>query len=67
MDKKEIKFPNLLVEMVKSGEKQKELGNLLGLTNASISRKLSGKTEWSLKEVDAICEHYGKDYKELFK
>ena len=53
--------------MAKRGEDQKTLANLLGVTRATISRKLSGKIEWSVNEIDAICEYYGKDYYQLFK
>ena len=62
-----VKFPNLRAEMSKRGETQKTLAELLGLTIATISRKLTGKIEWSLGEVELICEHYGKNYYELFK
>ena len=65
--KKIIKFPNLLAEMKKSGETQNDLARLLKLTQATISRKLSGKVEWGIGEINDICEHYKKDYYELFK
>lgn len=64
---KPVKFPNLIAEMVKHGETQIELGKLLGLSQPSISRKLKGEVGWTLDEVDKICEHYGKDYYQLFK
>lgn len=67
IQKTKIKFPNLVSEMAKRGEDQKTLANLLGVTRATISRKLSGKIEWSVNEIDAICEYYGKDYYQLFK
>lgn len=62
-----VKYPNLLAEMARKGESQKDLANLLDLTNASISRKLAGITHWSIEEVEKICEYYKKDYYELFK
>lgn len=62
-----VKYPNLRAEMAKRGDTQKTLAELLGLTIATISRKLAGKVVWSLGEVDIICEHYGKNYYELFK
>lgn len=64
---KKLKYPELVGEMAKHGETQKELGKLLGLTYASISRRLSGETKWSIDEVDKICKHYNKNYYELFK
>lgn len=68
MDKKKVvKFPNLVSEMARNGETQKTIGDLLGLTSASISRKLSGETAWSIAEVEQLCEYFGKDYYQLFK
>lgn len=64
---KEIKYPELLGEMAKHGDTQKSLAELLGITHSSVSRKLSGKTKWTIGDVEKICEHYGKDYYELFK
>lgn len=62
-----IKYPNLLAEMARHGEKQKEIGKLLGVTAATVCRKLSGQIDWSFGEVDILCEHYNKDYYYLFK
>lgn len=64
---RKVKYPNLVAEMAKSGEKQLELANLLNTTRASISRKLAGLTDWSFKDVLKICEHYDKDFRYLFK
>lgn len=65
MEKK--KYPKLLEEMKKHKEKQRHLAILLGITQATVSRKLSGKVEFGIDEIDRICEHYGKDYYTLFK
>ena len=64
---KKIIYPGLVGEMAKKGDTQEVLAKLLGLPRESISRRLSGKIEWSISEIDKICEHYGKDYYELFK
>lgn len=64
---KEVKYPGLLAEMAKHGDKQKTLAKLLGISEPSIGRRLSGKKEWSIGEIEKICEHYDKDYYELFK
>ena len=61
------KYPKLVEEMKAKREKQKTLAELLGVTRATISRKLKGKIEWSISEVEMICEHYKKDYYQLFK
>lgn len=64
---KVIKYPELLGEMAKHGDTQRSLAELIGITHASVCRKLAGKSEWSISEIDTICEHYNKDYYELFK
>ena len=64
---KEVKYPGLLAEMAKHGDKQKSLAKLLGKSVPSISKRLLGKKEWSIGEIEKICEHYDKDYYELFK
>lgn len=64
---KKIQFPELVGEMARRGDTQKTLGKLLGLTNSAISKRLSGKTEWTISEVDTICDYYKKNYYELFK
>lgn len=64
---KKIKYPELVGEIAKHGETQKELGKLLGLTHVSVCRRLSGETKWSIDEMDKICKHYNKSYYELFK
>lgn len=62
-----VKYPELASEMAKRGEKQKVLAKLLDVTPACISRKLAGKTEWTISEVEKLCKYYNKDFYELFK
>lgn len=64
---KQIKYPVLVGEMAKRGDTQRELAKLLGINKNSISKRFSGKVQWSKNEIDKICEFYGKDYYELFK
>lgn len=64
---KKIKYPGLVAEMAKHGHTQKTIGDLLGITYASISRRLSGHKDWSISEIEKICDFYKKDYYELFK
>jgi transcriptional regulator with XRE-family HTH domain len=65
--KKIVKFPNLAAEMARNGETQKDLVELLKTNKSTISRKMSGITQWTIADVEIICEHYKKDYYELFK
>lgn len=64
---KKPKYPELAGEMRKHGDTQKTLAKLLELPNASISRRLSGETEWSISEIEKLCNYYKKNYYELFK
>ena len=64
---KKIKYPNLVAEMARHGESEKTLAELLDLHKNSISKRFLGKVDWTISDIDKICEHYGKDYYELFK
>lgn len=64
---KKILYPGLLGEMARHGDTQKSLAKILGITYASVCRRITGKKEWTIGEIEKICEHYGKDYYELFK
>lgn len=67
MANKDCKYPKLVKEMSDKGENQTILSKQLGLTQATISRKLSGKIDFTIEEVEKICEHFKKGYYELFK
>lgn len=64
---KKIVYPEIIAEMARHGDTQISLSKILGITNASISRRLSGKKDWTISEIEKLCEYYGKDYYELFK
>lgn len=64
---KKIVYPELIGEMAKHGDTQKAIGKLLDLPCSSIGRRLSGEIEWSISEIDKICQCYNKTYEELFK
>ena len=64
---KKIKYPNLIGEMARRGETQRSLAKLLELHVNSLHKRLSGEIEWSISEIDKLCEYFGKDYYELFK
>lgn len=64
---KKVLYPELVAEMARHGDYQKTLAKLLKITEASITNKLSGKSQWTISEIDKICNYYKKDYYELFK
>lgn len=63
----EVLYPKLEFEMVKKGISQKALGILLKVSQPTIGRKLSGKVEWTIGDIETICNYFHKDYYELFK
>ncbi len=64
---KEVKYPNLVGEMARHGDTQRTIADLLSTSYNSIWRRLTGRTEWSISEIDKLCEYYHKNYDELFK
>lgn len=64
---KKVKYPELTGEMAKHGDTQKDVAKLLGITYASVSRRLSGEIQWTIGDIEKLCKHYNKDYYELFK
>lgn len=64
---KNIKYPVLAGEMIKHNESYETLAKLLGVARNSVWRRFTGRTPWTISDVDKLCEHYGKDYYELFK
>ncbi|MEU6933320.1 acyltransferase [Streptomyces sp. NPDC046374] len=45
--------------MTRTGERQGDLAAGLGQSQAQVSRKQSGKSHWSLEDVDLLAAHYG--------
>ncbi len=64
---RKTKYPELRAEMVRHGDTQTTLANLINITVTSICRRFSGMIDWKISEIEKICEHYGKSYDELFK
>ncbi|QLE75772.1 XRE family transcriptional regulator [Streptomyces rectiverticillatus] len=45
--------------MQATGDSQRVIAAVLGLTQTQISRRQSGATSWTLRDVDVLAEHYG--------
>ncbi|WP_116215267.1 helix-turn-helix domain-containing protein [Streptomyces olivoreticuli] len=45
--------------MQATGDSQRAVASALGLTQTQVSRRQSGATSWSLRDVDVLAEYYG--------
>jgi transcriptional regulator with XRE-family HTH domain len=54
-------------ELARRDLKQRDLAEALGMTTASISRRLSGKAgDWTVSEVESVARFLGVPFVELF-
>ncbi|EME97656.1 hypothetical protein H340_25352 [Streptomyces mobaraensis NBRC 13819 = DSM 40847] len=44
--------------MQATGESQRVVAGVLGLTQTQVSRRQSGVTSWTLRDVDVLAEYY---------
>ncbi|WP_331719566.1 helix-turn-helix domain-containing protein [Streptomyces virginiae] len=51
--------------MTRTGERQNDLADGLGLSQAQVSRKQAGRQHWSLEDVDRLAEHFGLHFLDL--
>lgn len=57
---------NAVLEYLKTKKiSQESLGNQVGITQSSLSRALSGKKPWLVRDVEALSE-IGLDFSDLF-
>jgi len=45
--------------MQATGESQRSVAGALGLTQTQVSRRQTGATSWTLRDVDTLAGHYG--------
>ncbi|MEU1378050.1 helix-turn-helix domain-containing protein [Streptomyces triculaminicus] len=45
--------------MQATGDSQRVIAAVLGLTQTQVSRRQSGATSWTLRDVDVLAGHYG--------
>ncbi|MFH9611383.1 helix-turn-helix domain-containing protein [Streptomyces sp. NPDC017448] len=45
--------------MQATGDSQRSVATVLGLTQTQVSRRQTGTASWSLHDVDLLAEHYG--------
>lgn len=63
---KVVHYPNLVAEMARSGQTNNSLAKLLGISPASMSRRVKGDTDFTKSEIDTLCDFFAKDYEYLF-
>ena len=63
---KKYKYFTLQTEMLKNRESQEDVGRLIGISANAVRNKLDDKNEWTINEIDILCNHYNKNYYELF-
>lgn len=60
------KYSKLVKEMKRNKESQRSLSKILGISENSVRNKLSGRNEWTIGEIETLCDYFKKDYYELF-
>lgn len=45
--------------LASNGIRQREVAELLGITQEAISMKINGSMEFTIEQVRKICDHYG--------
>lgn len=64
---RQYKYPNLVNEMKENKDNISDLAKLLKVTPQTISSKLADVREWTIGEIEILCNYYEKDYYYLFK
>lgn len=65
---KNTEFPEIVKQMKLRKEQLIDIVNLLGMKQKSqVSRRLSGEVEWTIGDIETLCDHYNMDFWELFK
>lgn len=59
-------YLNILKEMQKKGELKYDLCKLLDMSYNTLERKLAGTTQWTIGDIETLCNHYKRNYYELF-
>ena len=58
-------FPNLMAEMTRTGISQEVLAEKIKISRVSLSYKMNGRSEFTLREMLAICEAIRYDEERL--
>ncbi len=64
---KKAKYPVIREELAKRGETLKDLEKVLHIDKTNIGLRVVGDREWTIGEVEALCDYFNKDFYELFR
>lgn len=62
----EKKYRNLRVAMCKYGDTQYTLAEVLNISQSAVNNRLTGRTSWTIREVNILCQRYKKPFEVLF-
>jgi hypothetical protein len=60
-------YSALVDKMHEYHESQLVVADVLGISDLTLRNKLSGKTDWTIGEIETLCKHYNTNYYELFR
>ena len=61
------KFPEIVNQMNIRNQKLGDVAKILDLDFTLISKKLSGKAEWTYKDIKTLCKYYNMKFEKLFR
>lgn len=61
------KYPEIVNQMTLRNERLRVLAELLNVDISQISRRLTGKKQWTFDEIIILMKHYNLDFETLFK
>lgn len=65
--KQPIIYPNLEFEKMKNGDTIEKLSKVVKCSIPTTYRRLKGQSDWTISDIEALCEYYKKTYDYLFK
>lgn len=65
MNKNTVNILKIKSLMVLNNETQEELADKLGITRGTLNRKLTGKVNFTISDLEGIADHFGVKITEL--
>lgn len=64
--KQEFNLTKIYAVLKEKGHKQQDLAKLLNISQVAVNKKLNGKTNFSINELEIIAKEYNKDISYFF-